>query len=286
MRDRTDEEGACAGGGARLAQGLAVDGSRREQPRRHRVLVLALQGPAFLSFDGTRSAGHDRNRGGAADHIGREAAGLPIEIIAAEIAEHTTKGAFARDEIPTPQRVTPGPQPRQDLLRGTADHCQIAATESLPTTNTAHAANANTTTNSCRNPRRLRRSGTRDSLVSSEDPAPTGSAPAWTSSRARPANWPRTGLIDDTADTSAAPERILRRKHLKDHQKPRSSVHPDHPSTTNTPHQNRHNTQNTKTPGPWCNTHIDRWVQAAPSPQPHVLSASSRSQSARRSSAF
>ena len=43
-------------------------------------------------------------------------------------------------------------------------------------------------------------------------------------------NSSRTGPIDDTVDTSAAPDTILRRKHLKDHQKPCSPVDPPPPN--------------------------------------------------------
>ena len=89
-------------------------------------------------------------------------------------------------------------------------HCRIADTESLPTTNVAHAANAKITTSSWRRPRRFRRSTTSRNRVSSDDDGPTTPDSTWISLRARSANWPRTGLIDEDDDTGAAPETNFR----------------------------------------------------------------------------
>jgi hypothetical protein len=50
--------------------------------------------------------------------------------------------------------------------------------------------------------------------------------------------------------TSAAPETILRRKYLKDHQKPRSLANSSRTPTEAPSTQTGHNTQMIKTPGP------------------------------------
>ena len=137
-----------------------------------------------------------------------------------------------------------------------AAHCQIAVTESPPTTSVAHAASASTTTSGCRRPRRRRRSGTLDSLATSADSARAGSAADPSSRSARPANWSRGDFGGQDTDTSAAPGMIFRLRHPKDHQEPRSPVTTTRraPASRRTPHTNHPKPgishQNGTTPGP------------------------------------
>ena len=128
-----------------------------------------------------------------------------------------------------------------------AAHCQIAVTESPPTTSVAHAASASTTTNGCRRPRRRRRSGTFDSLATSADCLWAGSAAEASSRSARPANWSRGDFDGQDTDTSAAPGTIFRLRPPKDHQEPRSPV--TTPRRTHPKPDTAH--QNGTTPGPW-----------------------------------
>jgi hypothetical protein len=121
-----------------------------------------------------------------------------------------------------------------------ADHCQIAATELLPTTSVAHAARTSTTTSSCRRPRRLLRSGTCESLMNSDEAGEAGSDMSWVSWRARSASRSRAGLIEDRVDTSATPGMIFWRKHLKDHQESRSPVNPPPANTDQGRNQTSH----------------------------------------------
>ncbi len=124
---------------------------------------------------------------------------------------------------------------RASFSRGArAAHCQIAVTQSEPTTSVAHTVNAKITTSRWRNPLRRRRSRTCESLATSTDSASAGSAASSASHRAQSANWSRTGLEGQDADTSAAPGTIFRLRHPKDHQEPRSSV-----TTPRRTHSNR-----------------------------------------------
>ena len=69
-----------------------------------------------------------------------------------------------------------------------AAHCQIAVTQSLPTTSVAHAANTKITTSGCRRPRGSRGSGTSASRIASDDARSCGSAASSASHNARSAS--------------------------------------------------------------------------------------------------
>jgi len=80
--------------------------------------LRAVRHPALLTLGRTRDVGQDRDRGHPADHIGGEPAGLTVQPVTVQIAQHPPEGPFAGHHVPAPPRVPPGPQPGQNLLRG------------------------------------------------------------------------------------------------------------------------------------------------------------------------
>jgi hypothetical protein len=228
MRDGTDQEGTVAGGPHRTAQSLAVHRRTRRHSRRDTTLVLALLGPGaarvrqgqgVLATTGTGP--RPRVTSAAKPQGARSRASLSR-------SASTPEGAFAGHQVPAPQRVPPGTQPSQYTLRGTGQplpdrgHRVVAHHQHRARRQRQHHQLMPSTSSfppigHLREPREQRRCR-RHWLAPERYPVgptrPTGQG---------------AGLIDDTVHTSAAPETILRRSHLKDHQKPRSSVHPGHP---------------------------------------------------------
>jgi hypothetical protein len=209
VADRPDHEGARTIGGHRPAQSLAVHRDSRQHP--DRCALREVSCPALFSLQRAGRGSHDRRRGNTTDDVG----GLPVQGVAVEITQDTTEGPFAGHQIAAGQGSRRAPSRARTSWEVPDAHCQIADTQSQPTTSVAHAASTSTTTSRWRRPRRFRRSGTRDSRASSDDVATRGSNTSRSSRRARSANRLRAGHNDDTVDTSATPGNDLLASHLK-----------------------------------------------------------------------
>ena len=170
------------------------------------MLDTALGRAALFPLGRTGRGRHHRGRCAAAGDIGGPAAERGVQRVGVQLAQHPAEGPFAGHQEPAGPRVTAGPQTGQLSCEARAAHCQIAVTESPPTTSVAHAASASTTTNSWRRPRRRRRSGTCDSLATSDGrTGPRPGQPRPQLPLGQTGQLVKRGLGGQDTDTSAAP---------------------------------------------------------------------------------
>jgi hypothetical protein len=73
----------------------------------------------LLAFDGFFGGGDDRGRGVTSHDVGGVSAGRRVEGVTVQAGQDPAEGPFAGHHVPAEERVEPGPEAMQDILRGT-----------------------------------------------------------------------------------------------------------------------------------------------------------------------